>query len=187
MTWQVLRAAAYPRMPWKNGAGTTLEILRDGDGQAAFGWRVSIADVTQAGPFSAFDGYQRIITVLEGQGMQLVVDGQSSRPLRTLDAFAFSGDSQVQCSLLGGAIRDFNLIYAPDRYQARLQWMAAGQSTVFTSASTVLVFSAGERMSVEREGEAVTLGRYDCLHGVGAGLQTLRCQAAHPYCLIELS
>ncbi len=187
MTWQVLRAADYPRMPWKNGAGTTLEMVRDGDGLEAFNWRLSIADVGQAGPFSAFNGYQRIITVLEGEGMQLDVDGQLSRPLRALDAFAFSGDSTVQCSLLGGAIRDFNLIYAPERCQARLQWMGAGENTVFTSAKTVLVFSAGEALHVELNGEAVALGQYDCLHISGTDLHTLRCQAVHPYCLIELS
>ncbi|GLK90071.1 HutD/Ves family protein [Pseudomonas turukhanskensis] len=186
MTWQVLRAADYPRMPWKNGAGTTLEILRDGAGLEAFNWRLSIADVTQAGPFSAFTGYQRIITVLEGEGMQLQVDGALSRPLRALDAFAFAGDSQVQCSLLGGAIRDFNLIYAPDRCRARLQWMVAGESAVFSSAATVVVFSAGEALRVELNGEVVVLGQYDCLHISSSQLQTLRCKAAHPYCLVEL-
>ncbi len=186
MTWQVLRAADYVRMPWKNGAGSTLEIARDGDGLDAFAWRLSIADVTQPGPFSAFTGYQRIITVLEGEGMQLEVDGQMSRPLQALDAYAFSGDSQVQCSLLGGAIHDFNLIYSPQRCSARLQWMAAGESSVFTSAATVLVFSAGDGLRVDVEGGEVELGRYDCLQGGGGRLQTLRFRAEHPYCLIEL-
>lgn len=187
MTWQVLRAADYPRMPWKNGGGTTLEMLRDGEGSEAFTWRLSIADIAQPGPFSVFAGYQRIITVLEGDGMQLAVDGQLTRPLHAFDAFAFSGGSQVQCSLLGGAIRDFNLIYAPSRCQARLQWMAAGESTVFSSAKELLVFSAGAGLRVSVDGEAVELGQYDCLQVNGLGLQELRCQAKYAYCLIELA
>lgn len=187
MTLRVLRAADYPRMPWKNGAGTTLEILRDGDGMDAFNWRLSIADVGAAGPFSAFTGYQRIITVLEGEGMQLQVDGQPSRPLHALDAFAFSGDSRVHCSLLGGAIRDFNLIYAPRCCGARLQWMAAGESTVFSSAREVVVFSAGEGLLASWHGEAVELGKYDCLQLSGEQLKTLRCHGIYPYCLIELT
>lgn len=186
MTWQVLRAAEYVRMPWKNGAGSTLEIARDGDGLEAFAWRLSIADVAQPGPFSAFAGYQRIITVLRGEGMQLEVDGHLSRPLQAFDAYAFSGDSHVQCSLLGGAIRDFNLIYSAERCSARLQWMAAGESSVCTSAATVLVFSAGDGLRVDVDGGDVELGRYDCLHGSGGGLQTLRFRADYPYCLIEL-
>ena len=119
---QLLRATEYPRMPWKNGAGTTLEIMRDaGTELDGFGWRLSIADIDAAGAFSSFAGYQRIISVLEGQGMCLNVDGVDSRPLRAFDPFAFGGGSRVDCRLLDGAIRDFNLIYAPQRYRARLQ------------------------------------------------------------------
>ncbi len=187
MTWRVLRAADYPRMLWKNGGGTTLEMLRDGDGSEAFSWRLSIADIAQPGPFSVFAGYQRIITVLEGDGMQLAVDGQLTRPLQAFDAFAFSGDSHVQCSLLGGAIRDFNLIYAPSRCQARLQWMTAGESTVFSSARELLVFSAGDGLRVSAAGEVAQLQRYDCLHLASSQLQELRCQALDPFCVIELS
>ncbi|WLI40497.1 HutD family protein [Pseudomonas hefeiensis] len=113
----VLRAADYPRMPWKNGGGSTEEITRDsGSGLDGFGWRLSIADIGESGGFSTFAGYERIISVLQGDGMTLTVDGQATRSLHPLDPFAFSGESHVTCTLLGGAIRDFNLIYAPKRY-----------------------------------------------------------------------
>ena len=78
----VLRAADYPRMPWKNGGGSTEEITRDaGEGLDGFGWRLSIADIGESGSFSRFDGYQRVITVLQGAGMHLQVDGEQSRAL----------------------------------------------------------------------------------------------------------
>ncbi|WP_137886318.1 HutD family protein [Pseudomonas sp. 2FE] len=164
---RILRAADYPRMPWKNGAGSTLEIARDaGEGLEGFGWRLSIADVGESDGFSAFNGYQRIITVLEGAGMQLTVDGQLSRPLLALDAFAFSGDSRVECRLLDGPIRDFNLIYAPSRYSARLQWLQPVPQALqlFSSASVVLLFSALDGLRVQVEGEHVAeLNRFDCL------------------------
>ena len=93
---RILRAADYPRMPWKNGGGSTEEIARDaGQDLDGFGWRLSIADIETSGGFSVFAGYQRIITVLQGAGMALDVDGLSSRPLLPSDPFAFSGDSQV--------------------------------------------------------------------------------------------
>ena len=48
----VLRAADYPRMPWKNGGGSTEEITRDaGEGLEGFGWRLSIADIGESGGF----------------------------------------------------------------------------------------------------------------------------------------
>ncbi len=64
----VLRAVDYPRMPWKNGGGSTEEITRDaGVGLDGFGWRLSIADIEASGGFSVFAGYQRIITVLKAR------------------------------------------------------------------------------------------------------------------------
>lgn len=190
---QLLRAADYPRMPWKNGAGSTLEIARDqGEGLDGFGWRLSIADIGESGGFSAFTGYQRIIGVLEGDGMQLQVDGALSRPLLPFDPFAFSGDSRVECQLLGGAIRDFNLIYAPQRYAARLQWLTLERpQRLFSSAPVVLVFSAAQALEVRLdEGGAAHLGRYDCLRierdAELAGLQLRGADAGH-CCLIELT
>ena len=182
---KVLRAVDYPRMPWKNGGGSTEEITRDaGTGLDGFGWRLSIADIGESGGFSTFAGYQRVITVLQGEGMTLTVDGQDTRPLLPLDPFAFSGESQVSCTLLGGAIRDFNLIYAPQRYRARLQWLA-GEQGFFTAASTLLVFSVSEQLTVTVDHDAQLLGRHDCLQldGNSAMLQVALNGAC---CVIEL-
>ncbi|MFJ4372784.1 HutD family protein [Pseudomonas japonica] len=183
----LLRAADYPRMPWKNGGGSTEEITRDaGQGLEGFGWRLSIADIGESGDFSSFAGYQRIITVLQGDGMVLQVDGQPSRALLPFDAYVFSGESQVSCRLLGGPIRDFNLIYAPQRYRARLQWFS-GYSRVFSSASTLLLFSAQASLQIGVSGQPEqTLGLYDSLYlQDNEQLRTLditgRC------CLIELT
>ncbi|MBV4486239.1 HutD family protein [Pseudomonas sp. SWRI153] len=182
---KVLRARDYPRMPWKNGGGSTEEITRDaGVGLEGFGWRLSIADIAESGGFSTFAGYQRVITVLQGDGMTLCVDGDDTRPLLPLDPFAFSGESQVSCTLLGGAIRDFNLIYSPQRYSARLQWLD-GEQRFFTSAGTVLVFSVSERLDVRVGENTEHLGCHDCLQLDGnGGLVEISVNAA--CCVIEL-
>ncbi|MBD2837309.1 HutD family protein [Pseudomonas sp. JM0905a] len=188
---RLLRSADYPRMPWKNGTGSTLEIARDaGDGLDGFGWRLSIADVGESGGFSAFTGYQRVITVLEGAGMRLEVDGQRSRDLTTLDAFAFDGGSTVQCELVDGPIRDFNLIYSPKRYSARLQWLRAdGGLKLFSSASTVLLFAAESGVSLTFDGQrSEVLGQHDCLHLETTGaLAELKLDGTGACCLIELT
>lgn len=186
-----LRAADYPHMPWKNGTGSTLEIARDaGDGLDGFGWRLSIADVGESGAFSCFAGYQRIISVIEGAGMCLTVDGLPSRDLRALDAFAFSGGSAVDCRLLDGPIRDVNLIYLPARYHARLQWLRLdGEVQVFGSAPLWLVFALADGLAVRLEGETVaTLGRLDCLqvNSGSAALKELRLEGQGACALIEL-
>ncbi len=183
---RVLRARDYPRMPWKNGGGSTEEITRDaGAGLDGFGWRLSIADIGESGGFSTFTGYQRVITVLQGQGMTLRIDGQDTRPLLPLDPFAFSGESLVSCKLLGGPIRDFNLIYAPQRYSARLQWLE-GEQRFFSSASTVLVFSVSDALEVKVGNSASELGRHDCLQ-LDANNGLLEVSITGACCVIELT
>ncbi|UZE24180.1 HutD family protein [Pseudomonas sp. B21-056] len=183
---KVLRAADYPRMPWKNGGGSTEEITRDaGTGLEGFGWRLSIADIGESGGFSTFPGYERVISVLQGDGMTLTVDGQATRPLHPLDPFAFSGESHVHCTLLGGPIRDFNLIYSPQRYRARLQWLADEQR-FFSEAGTVLVFSADPALHVKVGESAAELALYDCLQLSGnTGL--LEISTDGQCCVIELT
>lgn len=183
---KVLRAEDYPRMPWKNGGGSTEEITRDsGTGLDGFGWRLSIADIGESGGFSTFSGYARLITVLQGNGMILRVDGQDTRALLPLDPFAFSGESHVTCTLLDGPIRDFNLIYAPLRYHARLQWLEGGQR-LFSSAGTVLVFSMTEALEVKVDHNSSHLGRHDCLQLDGNnGL--LEVSIGGQCCVIELT
>jgi environmental stress-induced protein Ves len=189
----VLRAADYPRMPWKNGGGSTEEITRDaGEGLEGFGWRLSIADIAESGDFSLFTGYQRIITVLQGAGMTLDIDGLKTEPLLPGDPFAFSGNSAVSCTLLEGAIRDFNLIYAPDRYRVSLQWVdVLKPQRLFSSASTLLLFSAAEQMAANMAAHPPQLlEKHDCLqlnNESGALLEVvLYAPRASRCCLIEL-
>ncbi|MFU7132857.1 HutD family protein [Pseudomonas paraeruginosa] len=190
--FRILRAVDYPRMPWKNGAGSTEEIARDGgDGLDGFGWRLSIADVGESGGFSRFAGYQRIISVLQGGGMRLRVDGADTPALRERQPFAFSGDSEVHCTLLDGAIRDFNLIYYPQRYRARLQWLRVEEALDWHgSASTVLLFAQQGEVAVSLQGQSCgRLGAHDCLQAERLeGLQHWRL-AAHEaawVCAVEL-
>lgn len=98
--------------PWKNGGGETAEILTfpAGAGFDDFDWRISTAKVAQDGPFSTFDGVDRILCVVEGGQMQLrighdiVTLGPDSPP------FAFAGDQPCAASLCGAALLDFNVM-----------------------------------------------------------------------------
>ncbi len=119
-----LPLASCTVMPWKNGGGTTTEIFRRDDptDSGRFLWRISVADIGAAGPFSAFDGYRRVISVIQGEGMVLTIDGEGSPPLHTGRAWPFSGASEVDCRLIDGPIRDLNLIYAEGQVVADVSW-----------------------------------------------------------------
>lgn len=81
MKTQLIARADYRRVPWKNGLGFTEEIYREpADLSLPFWWRISIATVAQNGEFSLFDGYERIISVLDGAGMCLRIDNVAFFP-----------------------------------------------------------------------------------------------------------
>lgn len=145
---ELIRADQYTKMLWKNGAGFTLEIARS-QGEADFDWRISMADVTTSGPFSLFPSKQRIISVLDGQGMVLHVDDLPAKKLSQGDIFAFDGESQVKSELVDGSIRDLNLIYDPAKFHARFQWLNdAAEQTFISSADLIFIFNQGAETEV---------------------------------------
>ena len=139
---ELIRTDQYTKMLWKNGAGFTLEIARS-QGEADFEWRISMADVTTSGPFSLFPNKQRIISVLEGDGMVLHVDDLPAKTLNQGDIFAFHGESQVQSELVDGAIRDLNLIYDPFSFNQ------GGETQVKVDDHSVQL-TAHETLKIER-------------------------------------
>ncbi|WP_211107312.1 HutD/Ves family protein [Azospirillum thermophilum] len=157
MPVMLLDPAGYRRMPWKNGGGTTTELaLADLPGEPGrFLWRVSIADVAQAGPFSAFAGYERLIAVVEGAGMVLTVDGTPVTVRLGAPAFRFSGDAAVECRLTGGPIRDFNLIHDRERAEGRLELPADGAAAGIAADAVALVHALEGAALVRTAGETV--------------------------------
>lgn len=131
-----LRPADYLRQAWKNGGGTTTEIARHGDG-GPWMWRVSIADVERSGPFSHFPGYERCITLIEGDGMTLRMDGRE-HALRRYRPFEFDGGAATEGHLAGGAVKDLNLMV--DRMRARGSVaIHTGDASFLADADWVLV------------------------------------------------
>ncbi|AFU36244.1 MULTISPECIES: HutD/Ves family protein [Acinetobacter] len=160
---KLIRADQYTKMLWKNGAGFTLEIARS-QGEADFEWRISMADVTTSGPFSLFPNKQRIISVLDGQGMVLHVDNLPAKKLKQGDIFAFHGESQVQSGLVDGAIRDLNLIYDPAKFHARFQWLnEAAEQAFISSADLIFIFNQGGETEVNVDDDFVQLAAHETL------------------------
>lgn len=109
----ILRFDDLKAVPWKNGLGITREIAVEPAGATMddFLWRVSIADVDTASPFSSFPGIDRVIVLLDGDGFTMTLDGARKHALTTpCVPFAFAGEARVDVRLAGGATRDFNLM-----------------------------------------------------------------------------
>ncbi|KQV16560.1 MULTISPECIES: HutD family protein [unclassified Kitasatospora] len=173
-TVQVLRADQRPATPWLNGGGITREVTGypAGAGLADFHWRVSLADVAQGGPFSRFENVDRVITVVEGAGMALTVAGFEHRLAEPFRPFAFPGDAETGCELLGGPVVDFNVMTRRGQATAEVE-VADGQRavTVPPDATVLLVCLSG---TAELGAADVRLGRYDAALLSTPGEQQLR-------------
>ena len=124
---RVLREPDYVTVPWKNGGGLTREILKVPAGATAFDWRLSLASITAPGPFSAFDGYDRTLVLVRGDGVELDFGPRGQTTLRAPgESIDFDGSWAAHCTLLGEPSTDLNLIVSRARAEARTQILRTG-------------------------------------------------------------
>lgn len=162
-TTTLIRGADLVAAPWKNGGGVTREVAAfpASAGLDAFTWRVSIADVAQAGPFSRFAGIDRTLALLSGAGMLLDETDAGAQAVKThgltqpLDIARFAGEAQIGARLVDGATRDFNLMVRRGAAVGETEvWRDATHRTL--SADVVLLFCASGSVSVTLGDEAGT-------------------------------
>lgn len=116
---RILRAAEGRRMPWKNGGGETIELLAHpaDAGLEAFDWRISTARVAADGPFSAFPGVDRTLTVLDGTGLDLVIGDAAPVRLGPGSApWSFPADVPCRGRLVAGPVTDLNVMTRRGRF-----------------------------------------------------------------------
>jgi environmental stress-induced protein Ves len=126
---RVLRAADYRRTAWKNGGGVSRQIavFPPHAGYAAVDWRISRSRITTDSPFSSSRNLDRQIILVSGDGFELHCRSDSDavdfvqRIDTPLEPFAFRGDWDTECRLLGGEIEVFNLMTRRGRAAGTLE------------------------------------------------------------------
>lgn len=137
----IVRGADIAVTPWKNGMGRTRELAIHPKGAdlGSFGWRVSVAEVDSAAPFSAFPGVDRQIALLDGAGFVMrFADGSVHRLDEPGVPFAFPGEAAVDVTLIDGATRDFNLMLRRGVADGRIETWRAGTHAL---AGVTLVYA----------------------------------------------
>jgi len=114
---------------WRNGGGETREIIRFPPGAERFGWRASIATLAQDGPFSAFPGIDRVITLLHGDPVLLTAPGVQHL-LTTQQPWAFAGERALTAKLQGSVSEDFNIMTRRGEWQATVGVVTTPVSTL---------------------------------------------------------
>ncbi|MCL6300269.1 HutD/Ves family protein [Streptomyces kronopolitis] len=120
---RILRARERAAAPWSNGGGVTREIAAHppGAGWDGFAWRVSLADVTRDGPYSPLPGVRRILTVVDGTGLELTVDGAVRLLPGGHRPFGFPGGAATGSRLLDGPVINLNVMLREGRADATVE------------------------------------------------------------------
>ena len=166
MRCALLPSFEYRRERWQNGLGWTREILRDAP--ANWGFRCSVAEIDHDGRFSSFPGRQRLMVLLQGEGLQLHCGDGSRIDLSPPHGRAsYPGDMPIEARLIDGPCHAFNLIHDPDRFAVEvLHRPLVGPMVFFEEAQVswliyVLSGQAGDRQPgqapLARSGDSLLL------------------------------
>ena len=162
---EILPAEGHTRMRWSNGGGWTTEIIAVPSSRH-WDWRLSVADVESAGPFSVFPGVDRSIALLRGAGFALTVgEGDEQVVDAPFQPFDFSGDASTSCRLIDGPVQDLNLMTTRSSVPRRLEFVHIAPLTEVELNDVELVVVVAGR---------VRLGRHDLGY-----LDAIRCDT-HP-------
>jgi hypothetical protein len=176
---RILRNSDYPSRPWKNGGGTTRDILVSPPGAALdeFDWRLSLAQVDRDGPFSRFDNVDRTLVLLSG-AMTLHEPDRRIELVRG-EPVEFPGERAIEATLNGVATLDFNVMTRRGRMQhaVRREVFTTRANLAPTYASTIVLFALEDGLRVEGE----SLDAYDTAvidaQSAGVGAATNRVAA----------
>lgn len=122
---QLITQAMFRRMPWKNGKGETLELMKLED-ESGIKFRISQAAVAQSGTFSDFSGLERHLVLIGGKGIRLSHQSEQGELthhdlLHELDIATFNGGDMTSSELIGGPIEDLNIMVRQTDTQAQVQ------------------------------------------------------------------
>lgn len=173
----ILRASERATVPWRNGGGVTREVAAHppGRGFETLDWRVSIAEIGTAGPFSAFPGLERRLAVLEGR---LALDIGQAPPLEVSPASPavhFGGDALVYARPIAGTVTDLNVMTRRGRYSSALTLHEVRAALALASGATTTVVLALSPLAIHSAAGKWQLSRLDAV----------RCEANTPLTVVS--
>ena len=186
---EVLRAAERTPVTWKNGGGLTREVAVQPRGSSLdrFDWRISVAEIRAAGPFSVFEGVDRRMAVVSGV-LSLAIDGRSPVTLTPeSEALEFPGDVPVFAEPRGAPVTDLNVMTRRARCSASLTRRFARATAVLEPRADTTLIVALADLLVRREEAELSLSALDALRIGRAGPCTITARSGSgAFHLIEI-
>ena len=141
MSFRVSHLEDAKLVPWANGKGQTRELARR-EINGALLYRISVADVVEAGAFSTLPGLDRHLVLLNGAGFDLEING-AVRPVQPFVPVAFSGDDVAAAVNVSAPSQDFNVMSARGKAQAEVRVATQGFDEVLPELGFYYVAAGG--------------------------------------------
>jgi environmental stress-induced protein Ves len=169
-----------PRERWRNGMGWTRAVALDAGGDAAgeaVRWRVSLAEISQAAPFSRFEGMDRTAVLVHGGPLRLCGPDREWALNTPGDLARFAGEAPLDNTAPLSEARIWNVMTRRGQARAEVQVHDAAQGAL------PLVVARGARDAGDA-GDAGDQGAHT-LVWVLAGRCALRDAAGRTLCTLE--
>jgi environmental stress-induced protein Ves len=165
-----LDSARYRRTPWKNGGGVTVDIAGVSVPGVALGawegviWRFGQTRIERPGPFSDLSGFDRLLAVVEGQGLVLHPAGAPALDVRErFHPVRFPGEWQIESELEDGPVAVVNLMADRRRAAIDLRFTAGITRLAFEPGTLVLYAAAGASTVELSGGDSIELAPADAV------------------------
>jgi uncharacterized protein len=164
-----LDSAGYRRTPWKNGGGVTVDVAGASLPGVAPGawdgviWRFGQTRIERPGPFSDLSGFDRLLAVIEGQGLVLHPAGAPALDVRErFHPVRFPGEWQIESELEDGPVAVVNLM--ADRHRAAIDLrFAAGIAQLAFEPGTLVLYAVAGASTVELSSDSIELAPSDAV------------------------
>lgn len=161
----IVHAADWKPVPWRNGAGIMFDLAHVVDGAGATLWRSSVADIERDCMFSHFDAIDRYTIMLSGAGCRLNVDGLDPLVLHDTQAIiSYPGDRETRCTVLDGPLRVLNVMVGRGTMHAAVERRRIdGPMSIGQAGDTSFLFCLDGDLTCA----GVALAHHDCVYGSG--------------------
>jgi len=154
--------ADLPLERWKNGGGNTRTLASDAQHEPPR-WRLSVADIQAGGPFSRFEGMDRISVLLAGRDLHLRCGEQTFLFHSIGDLHAYAGEVATEARLDAGPCQFLNVMAARATCRATVESQARAQPAC--QAACVLVMPLQGSIALGGQQVAMAPGEYLLLRG----------------------
>lgn len=160
---ELIRYNTLEEKPWKNGLGTTREIViwpLDAD-LSNFEWRVSAASIIFPGHFSHYPEVSRSLGVLSGKSAELKL-GETTKTLSYKgEILRFDGGEHAEVLSANGPVLDYNVMSRDKAVTHELNYVSLSKKALYTRRgdfTLVTVFNACELIVA---GNIVPMAEFD--------------------------